>query len=188
MEILSALKALWTGNPPITNGFLSQRATIQVLDVFYVLLARTSLLNKPSSCWSFETTWCSRDVTSEKDLNLWELLPNSAVLNYAQIDGLVQDRCTSSALALELRLSCTNTMKSSLPSKHLKTHAQRIFMFHDTSTDSYWPITFKTDPNLMTRYNWYHIIIKHKGFGSVQTSSATYPAHPHTTGQGFPTA
>ena len=31
-----------------------------------------------------------------------------------QIDGLVQERCNSIANALELRLSCTNPLKSSL--------------------------------------------------------------------------
>ena len=30
---------------------------------------------------------------------------------YGQIDGLVQERCNSSALAMELRLSCTNPAK-----------------------------------------------------------------------------
>ena len=35
----------------------------------------------------------------------------SLVLRNVQIDGLVQERCNSSALAMELRLSCTNPSK-----------------------------------------------------------------------------
>ena len=53
MEMLSALLALCEGNPPVTGGFPSQRASNVKLHVLFPV-SLTKLLNKQSSClWIF---------------------------------------------------------------------------------------------------------------------------------------
>ena len=56
MEALSALQALCEGNPPVTGGFPSQRASDAGFDAFFgVILNKT--LNKQYSYRWFETLW-----------------------------------------------------------------------------------------------------------------------------------
>ena len=58
METLSALLALCEGNPPVTGGFPSQKASNTGFGVFF-----NAILDKPlgkqSSCGWFEIHWCS---------------------------------------------------------------------------------------------------------------------------------
>ena len=58
METLSSLLALCEGNPPVVGRFPSKGPGNADFDVFFgVSLIKG--LNKPSSCWWFETPWCS---------------------------------------------------------------------------------------------------------------------------------
>ena len=58
MEKVSVLLALCEGNPPVTTGFLSQRARNLGIDVFFDV-SQTKQLNKHSSFQWFQTPWCS---------------------------------------------------------------------------------------------------------------------------------
>ena len=58
METFSALPDLRDGKPPVTGGFPSQRVGNADFDVFFYV-SLNKWLNKPSSCWRFETPWCS---------------------------------------------------------------------------------------------------------------------------------
>ena len=63
METLSPLLYLWEGNPPVTNGFLSHRASF---DVFFVVrIWINSLMNKLLNKFTFELVfldWVVRSV------------------------------------------------------------------------------------------------------------------------------
>ena len=54
MERVSALLALYEGNPPVTGGFPSQRASNASFGVFFDV-SLNKMLNKQSSCRRFET-------------------------------------------------------------------------------------------------------------------------------------
>ena len=95
---------LW-GEPPVTGGFPSQRPVMQSFVVFFDLR-----LNKPvskqSKRWWFETP--SRSLWRHCN----EFQPHSCCARRHgsdHIDWLVQERRNSTALAMELRISCTNT-------------------------------------------------------------------------------
>ena len=47
-------------------------------------------------------------VMEEKTIDVWDIVAEQTVSLTLHIDGLVQERRNSSALAMELRLSCTN--------------------------------------------------------------------------------
>ena len=61
MEMLFALLALCEGNPPVTSGFPSQRASNVVLGV-----SLNKLLNKQSGYWWFETPWSPKGHRYDK--------------------------------------------------------------------------------------------------------------------------
>ena len=55
------------------------------------------------------------------------------------IDGFVQERCNSSALAMELRLSCTNpSIWSHTDIISLKTHWNDVYIFRRSSPAFHW--------------------------------------------------
>ena len=58
METLFPLLALCEGNPPITGGFPSKRATNMGLDVIFEV-SQSKQFNKHLSCRCYETPWCS---------------------------------------------------------------------------------------------------------------------------------
>ena len=62
IESISELLALCDGNPPVTGGFPSQRASNTGFGVFFDV-SQNELLSKHLICQWFETPWCSCDVT-----------------------------------------------------------------------------------------------------------------------------
>ena len=58
MDMLSTLLALCVGNPPVTGGFPSQRASMVSFDVFLAIKLKKPL-NKQLGCQWFEMSWCS---------------------------------------------------------------------------------------------------------------------------------
>ena len=110
METFSVLLDICAGNSPVTGEFPSQRPVTRSFDVFFDLRLNKRL-SKQSRSWWFETL----------SLPLWRHCNEAPKTNDDQIhqcvyvspwgpyiDGLVQERRNSSALAMELRLFCTN--------------------------------------------------------------------------------
>ena len=115
---------LCEGNPPVTGGFPSQRASnvenVSIWWRYHVLRAYTRSVKPISSkwqhfcCsagWNLRTmlTWSGPWLNIDKD-NLsgyTEFLLERFHHMKVYVDGLVQERRNSSALAMELRLSCT---------------------------------------------------------------------------------
>ena len=62
METLSALPALCEGNPLVTGGFPSQRASSTGFVVFFDV-SLNKLLSKQLHCWWFEMPWSSCVLT-----------------------------------------------------------------------------------------------------------------------------
>ena len=56
METVYSLLTLCEGNPPITDGFPSQRVVNAGSEIFFAVSVNKRL-NKPSSCRWFETSW-----------------------------------------------------------------------------------------------------------------------------------
>ena len=104
IETFFALLAFCEGNPMFTGGFPSQRLVTQSFDVFFYLRLNKRVSKQPWGWW-FETP--SRSLWR----HCYEYQPHSCCakrLGLGRIDRLVQERRDSSALAMELRLSCTN--------------------------------------------------------------------------------
>ena len=68
--------------------------------------------------WCYESLTCPRRVlVSFRELNSMIWISKNYRLEIFHIDGLVQERRNSSALAMELRLSCTNPSIYQFPCK-----------------------------------------------------------------------
>ena len=99
-KIFSALLAFCAGNTPVICEFSSQRPVTRNFDVFFDLC-----LDKPLSKHS-RRRWVETPLRS-----LWRHVMWCHDSMRRHIDGLVQERRKPSALAMELRLSCTNPSK-----------------------------------------------------------------------------
>ena len=114
----SAFLAPCEWNPPVTGGFPSQRAStlpsVSILScgaVWSLLVWGIDFSNKmwlsrgrvpERSCWPNGSQ--TANIRQMPTTHIIEDTPNIHI----HIDGLVQGRRNSSALAMELRLSCTN--------------------------------------------------------------------------------
>ena len=100
MEMVSTLLALFAGNILDNGGFLSQRACNAELWCFLCCQLEQAVEQTVESqvIWhAMMPMWHHCNVWSKFHWDIDGLLP------------LVQERCNSSALAMELRLSCTKT-------------------------------------------------------------------------------
>ena len=128
METFSKLLAICAGNSPVPGEFPAQRPVTRSFDVFFDLRLNKRL-SKQSWGWWFETPSCPlwRHRNGIRTLYIhmktwWQGNPPCywfcvSVIHQllwfpftkgCDFDGFVQERCNSSALAMELRLSCTN--------------------------------------------------------------------------------
>ena len=62
MEALSELLALCEGNPPVTGGFTSQKASSTGFDIYFNVSLNKLLKNQLNIQW-FDTSWRSCDIT-----------------------------------------------------------------------------------------------------------------------------
>ena len=119
-ETFSALLALCAGNSPVTDELPAQRPVTRSFDVFFYLRPNKRL-SKQSRGWWFETPsrslWRHCNGVIQTKLTTTKLCVytvhtkhtyNSRYGMHQYIDGLAQERRNSSALAMELRLSCIN--------------------------------------------------------------------------------
>ena len=106
METFSALLAICAGNSPVPGEFPAQRPVTRSFDVYFELRPNKRL-SKQSWGWWFETLspplWRHRNASYA--CWTWH---RTAETHFWHTDGLVQERRNSSALAMELPLSCAN--------------------------------------------------------------------------------
>ena len=118
-------------------------------------------------CWKSNLWSANTSVVLQKIV--YVILDCAAIRQY--IDGLVQERCNSSALAMELRLSCTNpsicwqvNIKAWEPVPHYWPSVRGIHQFKGSVTCSFdvlsWTSCWKTVKLTVNRYAmtlmWHH--------------------------------
>ena len=113
METFSALLAICAVNSLVSGEFPAQRPVPRSFDIFFDLRLKKQL-SKQSWGWWFEMLscplWrhCNAMMSLETPFASWLAWVLSLQWDLLHIEGLVQERRNSSALAMELRLSCTN--------------------------------------------------------------------------------